>query len=473
MRPVRVLLGVIAVWLTVFAGVTDSAASFTKQELTLVSADGTQLAASLYLPDGTPPSGGWPGVIFMHGLGGTRASVNTIAEAMGVVGPNYAVLSYDARGHGASGGLVGIDGPAEIEDVKRAFAFLRDRPEVADGKIGAWGISYGGGAAWNSLVAGVPWAAIEVVETWTDLEEALAPQGLAKTGVIAGFLSSIDPARISPEVLAIRTAAFAGTLNGVSSFAAARSSITKLAGVKTPVFLMQGRRDFAFGLEQARRAYALLEGPKRLWIGNHGHAPSTFPGADSTAMLTEGKLWFDRHLRGVQVGLDDARPVIVAAEGKSLVSRFAVLPPVQTLRIKLSGKNAITPTGKVQRRTTPTRSVLEVFGAPRVKVTVTAAGGWSRIVAVLSAVTPGGREIVVAGGGTTTRAGKRTLTIRLSDQATVVPRGSRLVLTLASSSLAQNPGNLLYLDLPMPAAARATIGDATLTLPALARPVGT
>ncbi len=110
-----------------------------------------------------------------------------VAEQMGVVGENYVVLAYDARGHGESGGLIEIDGPKEIADVKAAFAWLRDRPDVADNRIGAFGISYGGGAAWNSLAAGVPWATIEVVETWTDLRTALLPQGLVKSGVIAGL----------------------------------------------------------------------------------------------------------------------------------------------------------------------------------------------------------------------------------------------------------------------------------------------
>ena len=63
----------------------------------------------------------------------------------------------------------------------------------------------------------------------------------------------------------------------VLPYAAARSSIQKLKGVKTPVFFMQGRRDFAFGLDQVLTAWPLLAGPKHLWIGLHGHAPSTVP----------------------------------------------------------------------------------------------------------------------------------------------------------------------------------------------------
>ena len=68
--------------------------------------------------------------------------------------------------------------------------WLAARPDVSDTRIGAWGISYGGGAVFNSLVAGVPWAAVATVETWTDLYSALMPQGLVKSGLVAGLSSS-------------------------------------------------------------------------------------------------------------------------------------------------------------------------------------------------------------------------------------------------------------------------------------------
>ena len=240
----------------------------------------------------------------------------------------YAVLAYDARGHGQSGGLVGIDGPKEIADVRAVFAWLRNRPDVADGRIGGFGVSYGGGAAWNSLAAGVPWAALEISMSWTDLRQALVPQGLAKSGVIAGFLGSLDPKRVDPEVFALRDAAYAGNLATVGPFAAARSSLTALRGVRTPVFMMQGRRDFAFGLDQAKRAYAALAGPKQLWIGLSGHAPSSGVAADTPAMLAEGARWFDRFLRG-DTATPSGKPVAISPENwKGQPRRFAGLPKV-------------------------------------------------------------------------------------------------------------------------------------------------
>ena len=470
----RALLVVLAV--AAALGAAAPARAFSTQDVTITSADGTPIAATLTLPGAPAPSRGWPAVIFMHGLGGTRASTLAVAQAMGI-GERYAVLAFDARGHGQSGGLVGIDGPKEVADVKAVFAWLRDRSDVADTRIGGWGVSYGGGAAWNSLAAGVPWAALEVSMSWTDLRDALLPQGLAKTGVIAGFLGALDPKRVDPEVLAIRDAAYAGNQAAVLPFAAARSSLPALKGVKTPVFMMQGRRDFAFGMEQALNAYRALAGPKALWFGLSGHAPSPSVAADTQAMLAEGARWYDRYLRG-DTAARLARPIAISPENwKGQPVRFARLPKVTVDSMGVFGPGTVGRTpiaqgGRYRIAVGRLGKPVEVFGAPVVDLTARTSGGWSRIVAVLSARTPAGKEIVVAGGGVPATSGRPvTYHIALGSQATFLPKGSRLTLTIGSSSLAQSPGNLLYLDLPFPAAARLSVTGGRLRLPHLATPV--
>jgi hypothetical protein len=106
-----------------------------------------------------------------------------------------------------------------------------------------------------------------------------------------------------------------------------------------------------------------------------------------------------------------------------------------------------------------------------VQAAIGASGGWSRLVAVLTARTQAGKEILVSAGGVPTKPGAQKVTIQLVNQATFVPRRSRLALTLASSSTAQSPTNLLYLDLPMAPTARARVGAAVLKLPVLRTPV--
>jgi fermentation-respiration switch protein FrsA (DUF1100 family) len=464
-RPAT-LLSLLAVLLLVAAGSARSAGTAGRQDVTITADDGLALAATLYLPSETPPLGGWPAIVMFHGLGGSREDMNKLAQLAFLPADKYAVLTYDARGHGGTGGLIGVDGPHEVADARTAFDWLAARADIDREKIGAWGISYGGGAAWNSLVAGVPWAAIETCETWTNLATALVPQGLAKSGVIAGFLGEKPITSFDPSVLPVRDAAFSGTNTGVADFAAARSSIQKLRGVRTPVFMMQGRRDFAFGLDQAFAPWKVLAGPKHLWVGLHGHPPSSFPAPDTVAMMTEGVQWFDRYLRGVRNGIDRKPPVEVAPldwKGKTrgyaapwAIAKGWILAPGFGRR-RSAKPVTIDAGGKLVLNGTLGAGTIDVFRSPLVKVTATAVGGWSRLVGVLSARTPDGKTIVISGGGVPTTAGRHTYTIRMISQLTVVPKGSIVSLTLGSSSLAQDPGNLLYLQLPMPPAARLTI----------------
>jgi ABC-2 type transport system ATP-binding protein len=469
---------VLKVWLAALAGalalvVGDAAGSpAAKLDVAIPMDDGVSIAATLYVPDGTPPTGGWPAIVFLHGLAGNRQQMNALVEGYGLTGGPYAVLTFDARGHGDSGGLVGIDGPREVSDTRAVRDWLAARADVSDSKIGAWGISYGGGAVFNSLAAGVPWAAVATVETWTDLYSALMPQGLVKSGLVAGLAGSIPTERRDPALGALQTAAFAGNASTVKPWAAERSSISKLGAITTPVFMAQGRRDFLFGIDQGVQAFGRLKGPKVLYVGLHGHAPSTFPAADSGFLMTKVRAWFDCYLRST--GCDGNQASVYVASEKfagEVARRGSTLPPVTPTTVSFPGVTTFARSGKAVRTSAPLRNAVEVFGAPTVQTSVAASGGWSRLVAVLTARTPQGREIVVAAGGVPTKPGAQKVTIRLGSQATYVPKGSRLTVTLASSSTAQSTSNLLYLDLPMAPSARARVGTAVLKLPGLRTPV--
>src|SRR5215218_5714144 len=121
--------------------------------------DGVQLSTAVQLPPGAQPAGGWPGVIVLHGLGANKATVAQISQYF--VAHGYAALSYDARGHGASGGNVELAGPREVADLRTLFERFAALPEVSDTKIGCWGISYGGGQCWNGAAAGIPFGALD------------------------------------------------------------------------------------------------------------------------------------------------------------------------------------------------------------------------------------------------------------------------------------------------------------------------
>lgn len=445
-------------------------ASAATQELTLHMDDGVDLAATLYEPAAAPPPAGYPAIVLFHGLAGKRQDLAAVAQRFD---DTFAVLAFDARGHGESGGRTSIAGPREVADARAVFRQLAERPEIDDVKIGAWGLSMGGGEVLRSLVEGVPWAAVEVLETWTDLYSALAPQNLAKSGAIFQFLTSVPANRLDPSVAAIRDDALASrNLKVLRAWTDARSTRKLLSKVRTPTFLFQGRRDFAFDIAQAKAGYALLKGPKRLYVGDFGHAPSTFPGPDFDRITSLGLQWFSRYLLGSPAAA--LAPFYLApSPWRGKLGKYAKLPATRRLSIALPGTDHLAGAGRALRTSGRFTGRAETFGSPTVRVSVKLSGGWSRLVAVLTAQRRRGSEVIVSEGGvnTTGLTGTRRLTIRLIDTATLIPRGARLRLTLASSSLAQDPANLLYLNLPMPTRARITIGPASLTLPILRKPV--
>jgi predicted acyl esterase len=259
-------------------------------------------------------------------------------------------------------------------------------------------------------------------------------------------------------------------LPALRTFSQARSSRQLLSRGYPPTLFFQGRPDFAFGLEQGIAGWQRHSGPKALYVGPFGHAPSTFPGPDFELVMQRALQWFDVHVAGA-ADMPNRPAVEVADESGKTVRGYAGLPPTARHTYTLRGTKTIGASGKIVRGAR-TPQVLETFGAPTVQVRASSTTGWTHLVAVLVARTPSGREIVVSEGGapTSLTAKPKLLTIRLISEATLIPAGSRLELTLAGTSTAQNGANLLYL-VPVPQRARITLRNVSLTIPALRTPV--
>jgi predicted acyl esterase len=261
---------------------------------------------------------------------------------------------------------------------------------------------------------------------------------------------------------------------GIRAFTAARSVRNDLARIRTPVFMLQGRRDYAFDMQEAITAFNRVRGPKRLYLGDLGHTPAANPVAEQGYYYSQVRMWFDRFLKGQPNGID-TRPRIELAPDpwRARTYQGRILPARRVLRLKFRGRKAIGGLGEVIRTVAPTRRLNETFGHALVSVKVATPNRWPHLVAVLSAITPRGDEIVITQGGVPTatlRSTTRVLTIRMISQATTVPRGSRLRLTLAGASTAQHPNNLLYLASPE-TSSRLTVGEARMILPVLRRPI--
>lgn len=172
-------------------------------------ADRLRLEGSLFLPAERPPAGA-PAVVFCHGFGATREYVATdIAEALCARG--FGVLTFDHRGFGASEGERWRLLPHEqVRDIRSAIVYLSTCNGVDPGRLGLYGISFGGAHAISvaaveplvrATVSCVPFAdgaawmrSMRRYWEWCELLEDVARDRVE--AVLTGRSAEVDPDRI-------------------------------------------------------------------------------------------------------------------------------------------------------------------------------------------------------------------------------------------------------------------------------------
>lgn len=140
--------------------------------------EGLKQYGLLTVPNGTPPEGGWPAIIFNHGYippEEYRTTERYVAYVDGFARQGFVLFRPDYRGHGDSEGQPegAYYSDAYLTDVMNAMASVQKMPEVNPDRIGMWGHSMGGHLTLRAMVvsdqvkAGVIWAG--VVASYEDM----------------------------------------------------------------------------------------------------------------------------------------------------------------------------------------------------------------------------------------------------------------------------------------------------------------
>jgi hypothetical protein len=322
---------------------------------------------------------------------------------------------------------------------------------VSDTAIGAWGVSYGGGQIWDGLAAGIPYEGVDVVATWTDLYSALWPQDVARSGIVVGFAKSVESR--SPLIQQVEAEAVDSTdPAAIEALAAPRSAFSALSRISTPVAMFQGRVDWAFDVTQAENAFTRLKGPKRLYIGQFGHPPSTFTTPDLAYVQKQSLAWFDRYLRGTPNGIDRSKPVTIAAATGSHRVSYPGLPSTKVIPVGFRGTS-------LRRTGASFLQPVETFGTSLVEVQVRKVVNYPRLVVTLTA---GGR--VISHGAIVPKVGLQT--VRLANYVRYVPKGAQFTVTFGPASTG---ADLAYLGFG--GTGSISLGPAELQLHVLTKPV--
>jgi dienelactone hydrolase len=212
------------------------------EEVTLRTSDGLRLAG-WYVP-----SENGAAVLVFPGRSGTVDEARMLAEQ------GYGVLLLDKRGQGESDGDPNALGWAGTEDVATAVAWLAERPEVEDGRIGGLGLSVGGELLLQAAAEGVPLRAVvsEGAGTRSVREELIRGP--------AGWPS-------------LPTAAALTAATALLSWDAPPPSLEELAGRIAPTPILLVHAGHGQGGEDLNPEYFEAAGePKELWaIPEAGH----------------------------------------------------------------------------------------------------------------------------------------------------------------------------------------------------------
>ncbi|MEU7000635.1 CocE/NonD family hydrolase [Nonomuraea sp. NPDC046570] len=287
-----------------------------------------------------PADGGKaPAILLAHGFGGSKQSVREQASRLAQDG--YAVLTWSARGFGASTGQIALNSPDyEVKDVKQLIDWLAKRPEVrldaaGDPRVGIAGGSYGGAIALMTAAHDARVDAIVPMITWHDLADALFPdatgagpangvfkrmwaglffsrgapvQGQGGLGGLGALSETPRPVsaeearcgRFLPAICEMyQQVATTGKATPEAIETLRKSSPVSVAGqIKAPALLLQGQRDSLFPLSHAdanAKAIAATGTPVQVAWFDGGHDG----GNGEVDWLHEQTLaWFDHWLKG-------------------------------------------------------------------------------------------------------------------------------------------------------------------------------
>jgi ABC-2 type transport system ATP-binding protein len=375
--------------LTSLAGLTSQQTAYAASDpkdrsLFLTSFDGTQLYTHFFPADGLTAGHRAPTILLAHGFGEAAPSTRDAARLAGmatvgkVLHAGYNVVTWDARGHGSSGGMAMVDSPDyELRDVEMLIDWIAKQPEVqldgpGDPRMGMNGASYGGiiqylVASHDHRVDAIAPGYTAYSLTDTTLREhgkvkdawILALTGIALTNIPPGLQSPLGPQLhlLDPDALTNLTEMVATDQASAANRAYLdyRSPSTYLNRVNVPTLVIGGTSDGLFPLVNAVRDFRSLKSrhvPVKLDWNCEGH--SQCPGSAGPLVDHFDKTviaWFDRWVkrdRSVKTGA----PFHWIADNEASYRSAGTFPPAVSRRLVGVGSGTL-PVAPVSTTTGP------------------------------------------------------------------------------------------------------------------------
>lgn len=291
---------------------------YTMQVLSIEGAQGDILPAHLYVPTGPVPEEGFPAVVFIHSWAMNQLEYET--KMFQFAADGYVTISYTCRGWYGADGQVETAGPLEMEDLNKVVDTLISSAPVNPDKIGATGISYGGGQSLLALQFEPRIKTAVSMSGWTDFNDALTPNDSLKLVWDAFLIGSAALLADESDIMGDWLVSFLTDtdVDETKASLAVRSPATYLDEINSrgeipPIFIIQGINDDLFTSGQIVDFYEDYQGEKKLQLANGIHATAEFPGLMllPNSIWDDTKDWFDYWLKGAENGIMDEPPVSI------------------------------------------------------------------------------------------------------------------------------------------------------------------
>jgi predicted acyl esterase len=289
------------------------AAGFSTSYRTIPGSGGTPIRAFVIEPTGRG-SGPFPLLVLPSSWG-----INNIeyvgAAAKFAYESGYVVVSYTSRGFYDSGGEIDVAGPDTVADVSKVIDWAVGNVKGDAGKVGVAGISYGAGQALLAAAADPRIKAVASLSTWTDLARSLYPNETVNSQAVEVLLAAGKlVGRPGPVLREAEDAYREGRFQAVIPISESRSAANKIAAInanRTAVLIGNAWNDGIFAPGQVTDLFTKLTGPKRLMLSPGDHATAELFGAAGlpNEIWDSVGRWFDKHVRGVDNGIDRENPV--------------------------------------------------------------------------------------------------------------------------------------------------------------------
>jgi uncharacterized protein len=209
-------------------------------------ADAERMLAAWYVPSRSGAA-----VILVHGTGAERASLLPETRLLSEAG--FGVLTLDLPGQGLSAGVTRWGEP-EARALRAAVDWLSARPGIEPGRIGAFGLSFGGYVLLQAALGEPRLKALVLASTPEDLDAETR-----RANAAWGPLSEL------PALWVLHR------YRGAVRDRPPRQAVAELA--PRAVFIIGGERDSLVPPSACRELFAAAREPKQLWIvPGAGHA---------------------------------------------------------------------------------------------------------------------------------------------------------------------------------------------------------